>query len=59
MDFLRSNLPQRGLKAPTNEQKYESMPPNSLVTQPFEGIDTAHHLLQCSARNHGIRDAVG
>lgn len=32
---------------------------DTLVTQPFEGIDTVHDVLEYAARTHGTKNALG
>ncbi|KAF8651078.1 hypothetical protein AX16_004940 [Volvariella volvacea WC 439] len=36
-----------------------AMTADKLVTQPFEGIDTVHDILEYAARTHGSRNALG
>jgi hypothetical protein len=59
MYFLCGSLPWQCLKTAANKQKYEAIIQDTLVTQPFEGIDTAHNVLYNTARTFRTWDAVG
>jgi hypothetical protein len=59
MHFLCGSLPWQCLKTAANKQKYKAITHDTLVMQPFKGIDTAHDILYNTARTFGTWDAVG